>query len=113
LAGLSTSIRPPLELVYHHALKDIGLVVDIVEHISPKDIQQGDLDQKATYRHPEAIGKGDESESDDEVGDQRRGENDKGFGGGEVEEDPKDPGDKCCGCWPKIEEPVDYYGEED
>ncbi len=49
-------------------MEDIGLIINIMEDISPEDIQQLRADHEAVDRHPQSIGEGRESERDDEVG---------------------------------------------
>ena len=46
------------ELVDHHTLEDVRLVVDVVEDVLPKDVQDGWGDHEAANAHPEAVQEG-------------------------------------------------------
>lgn len=106
-------IDPPGELVDHHALKYVGLVVDVVEDVLPERVQDGRGHEEAADGHPEAVGEGDEGQGDDEVGEDGGDEDDEGFGGHEVEEEPHHPGEEGGAVGAEVGEPVGDDGEED
>jgi hypothetical protein len=89
-----TRIRPLAELVNHHILKHILLVIPVVKDVFVKDVEDAGLDHEAVDGHPEAVGKGDECEGDDEGGKEGGHKDDEAFGGQEVEEEPEDPGEE-------------------
>jgi len=66
-----------------------------MEGISPEDIQQLRADHESVHRHPQTVCKGGKSETDDEIGEDGRDEDDEGFGSDEIEEEPHDPGQEC------------------
>lgn len=79
----------------------------------PKRIENCDGDEEPTDAHPETVCEGDDCEREDKVGEEGCYENDEGFGGEEVEEEPEDPGEEGgCGGG-EVGEPVGDDGEED
>lgn len=110
-AGIAVIVAA-LELVDHHSLEDIGLVVDIVEDVSPEGIEDLLRNQEAPDAHPQAVCEGYNGESDDEVREDGCYEHDEGLGGDEIEEDPHDKGEEggCGGL--EVGEPVRDDGEE-
>jgi len=68
------------EFVDHHALEDIGLVVDVVEDVAPEWIQGVRWDEEATCAHPEAVGESRACEGDDEDGNERADQDDQRLG---------------------------------
>ena len=66
-------------------------VIDVMENISPKHIQDLGTNQKSTDAHPKAVREGSQGESNDEVWKERRHENDKRFTSKKIEEQPHDP----------------------
>ena len=103
-----TAIRPLRELVNHHPLEHIRLVVDVVEHVFPERVEEGEWHEEPADAHPEAVGEGYDGEGEDEVGEERGYQHDEGFGGEEVEEEPHYPGEEggCRGT--EVGEPVGY-----
>lgn len=65
-----TAIRPLRELVNHHPLEHIRLVVDVVEHVFPERVEEGKRHEEPADAHPEAVGKGHDGEGEDEVGEE-------------------------------------------
>ena len=100
------------ELIDHHALEDVGLVVDVVEDVAPEGVERVRGHEEATGAHPEAVGEGGAGERDDEDGDQRADEHDERLGRDEVEEEPHDPGEEGFGRGAEVGEPVGDDGEE-
>ena len=86
MTPLPTPIASILKLVHHHSLKDIRLVVYVVEDVLPEDIEDGGRDEEAADGHPEAVGEGGQGQADDEVGEDGGHEHDEGFSGHEIEE---------------------------
>lgn len=68
MAALPATIRTVLEFVHHHSLEDVGLVIDVMEDVFPEDVEDCRGDEETADAHPEAVGEGDEGESDHEVG---------------------------------------------
>jgi hypothetical protein len=90
----------------------VCLVINIMEDISPEDIQQLRADHESVHRHPQSISEGRESKTDDEVGEDGRYEDDERFSGDKIKEEPHDPHEEGLGCWLEISEPVGDYGED-
>lgn len=81
-------------------------VIDVVKDIFPKHIQHLRADQEAADAHPQPVRERGQSESDDEVGEERGHEHHEGFAGQEVEEEPHDPGEEAAGGGAEVVEPV-------
>jgi len=90
----------------------ICLVINIMEDISPENIQQLRADHKAVHRHPQSVSEGCKGKRDDEIGEDRRDQDDKRFGGDEVEKEPHNPGEECLGCWLEVPKPVGNHRED-
>lgn len=101
------------ELVVHHALEDVLLVVPVVEDVLVEGVEDGGADHEAVDGHPEAVGEGDEGEADDEGGEERRKKDDEGLGGEEVEEEPHCPDEEGVGGGAEVGEPVGNDGEDE
>ncbi len=84
-----------------------------MEHISPKHVQDVGAHQEAAHTHPESVGEGRESEGDDEVGEERRHEDDEGFAREEIEEEPHHPGEEAARRGAEVVEPVGDDGEDE
>ncbi len=108
-----TSVNPIFEFINHHALKDIGLIVDVVEDVFPEHIQSAHGDEEAVYAHPETVGESGDCEGDYEDRENGTDEDDERFGGDEVEEEPEDPDPEGVRCVVEVGEPVFNDGEED
>lgn len=133
LAAGAAAVGALGELVDHHALEDVLLVVPVVEDVLVEDVEDGRLDcgraprllgrpprfdvekrggggRQLTHeppdRHPQTISKGDEGQRDHEAREQRRHEDDEALGGDEVEEEPHDPDEEGLGCGLEVAEPV-------
>jgi hypothetical protein len=91
----------------------VCLIVNIMEDISPEDVQQLRADHESVDRHPQSVGEGSEGQRNDEVGEDGGYEDDEGLGGDEIEEEPHDPHEECLGCWLEVSEPVGDDGEND
>lgn len=63
-------IHPPVKLIKHHPLENISLVIDPVEGVVPKVVQDLGGDEEATDGHPEAVREGGYRERCDENWDQ-------------------------------------------
>lgn len=95
---------------------DLGegyLIVNVVENIFPERVKDLGGDEEPADTHPEAVGEGDESQGDDEVGEDGGHEDDEGFGGDEVQEEPHYPGEEGGGGRIEVGEPVGDNGEEE
>ena len=73
-------------MTYHHALKDIGLVVDVMEDIFPENIQCPQWYHKSTDTHPQPVRKRRHSQRDDKDRCDARHKHDEAFGSEEVKE---------------------------
>jgi len=102
-----------MELIRHHTLKNVALVIDVMEDISPKHVQLIFGHQETADAHPQPVRKGRQSECDDEDGSQRRQEHDKGLGAEEVKEEVKNPAEEGRGCGREVREEVSGKGKED
>ena len=108
-----TTITPLAELVHHHPLEHVSLVVNVVKHVAPKDIELVRRDQKPADGHPEAVREGRDGKGGDEDGNQGCNEDDEGFGGQQVQIQPQDPHPERRGVVTEPREPVRDNGEED
>ena len=108
-----TSVNPVLEFIDHHTLKDIGLIVDVVEDVFPENIQSAHWNEEAVHAHPKTVGESGDCEGDYEDGEDGTDEDDEGFGSDEVEEEPEHPDPEGVRCVVEISEPVFDEGEED
>ena len=88
------------------------LVVDVVEDVAPKNIQLGGLDKEASDAHPETIGESRDSQSNNEYWERGGDQDDKGFCGEKIEEQPHDPREECLAAWLEVGEPVGNDREE-
>lgn len=88
-------------------------VIDVMKHISPKDIEHLRADEEAADAHPQAVGEGGQREGDDEVGKEGGHEHDEGFASEEVKEEPHDPGEEAAGGGAEIVKPVSDEGEDE
>ncbi len=93
--------------------KELAHVIDVMKHISPKDIQHLRADEEAANAHPQAISEGGQRKGDDKVGKQGGHEHDKGFPSEEVEEQPHDPGEEGAGGGAEVVKPVSDEGEDE
>lgn len=112
MAGGVAVIHAVLEFVDHHSLEDIGLVVDIMEDVSPERVEDLLRNQEPADTHPEAVCEGHDGQGDDEVRKDGGDEDDERFCGDKVEEDPHDEGEEGCGGGLEVGEPVGDDGEE-
>lgn len=106
MAARIAVIVAALELVYHHPLEDVGLVVDIVENVSPEGVEDLLGNQESADAHPQTVRKGDYGKGDDEIREDGCHEDNEGFGGDEVEEDPHDEGEEGGRGRLEVGEPV-------
>ena len=107
-----TSVYPVFEFINHHALKDVGLIIDIVKNVFPENIQCAHRNKEAVHAHPEPISESRDCEGDYEDRENRTDENDEGFCGDEIEEEPEHPDPEGVRCVVEISEPVCHDGEE-
>lgn len=110
--ALCTTIRPLRKLVDHHALENVALIVNVVEYVFPKHVQDLGRYHEAVDRHPEPVCEGGESERDDEVGEDGRHEDDERLGCNKVEEQPHYPGEESLRCGLEVGEPVGDNAED-
>lgn len=101
-----------LELVHHHALEDVRLVVDVVEDVLPENIQERHRDQEPSDAHPKAVRKSGQGEGDDEVREDAGDEDHERLGSDKVEKEPHDPGEESAGCRLHVDQPVRYHREQ-
>lgn len=101
------------ELVDHHALEDVGLVVDVVEHVLPERVEDGRRHEEPADAHPQAVGERDKRQGDDEVREERRHEHDERLGRDEVQEEPHHPGEEGGCVRAEVGQPVRDDREED
>lgn len=101
------------ELVDHHALEDVGLVVNVVEHVAPEWVEGLRWHEETSGAHPQAVGKGGSGQSDDEDRNDRADQDDKRLSSEQIEEEPHDPGEesRCSGA--EVRQPVCDNREED
>jgi hypothetical protein len=112
LAALPARVHPLRKLVDHHPLKDVLLIVPVVEHVFVKHVQDRRRDHEPVDRHPQAVGERHERERDDERGEQAGHEDYQAFSREQVEEEPHHPGEEgLCGRL-EVGEPVGDDGEE-
>jgi hypothetical protein len=96
---------------HHHALKDVGLIIDVVEHVFPKHIQRPQGHHEAAHTHPQPVDKRRHGQCHDEDGRDIRHEHDKAFGGQQIQKQPQDPRPEANGRRPEVGEPVRDDGE--
>ena len=101
------------ELIDHHALKHVGLVVDVVEDVLPEDVKGADRDHEAANGHPQAVGEGCDGEGDDKDGRDAGYEDDEALSGEEVEKEPHNPGGEGVGRGAEVGEPVGDDAKEE
>lgn len=112
--GSSTAlISPVCKLIVHHSLEHVGLVVDVAKDVFPKDVEDLVRDEEPADGHPQAVCEGGDGEGDDKVGEEYGDEDDEGFGGEEVKEEPHYPVKECGSCGLEVGEPVGNDREED
>ncbi|GJC95649.1 spore wall protein 2 [Colletotrichum higginsianum] len=112
-AAVAAGVGPLGELVTHHALEDVLLVVPVVEDVAVEGVEDGGGDHEAVDAHPQAVGEGDEGEADDEAREQRGEEDDEALGGEQVEEEPEDPDEEGVGGRAEVGQPVGDGGEDE
>jgi len=101
------------ELVDHHALEDVGLVVDVVENIAPEGVEGLRWDEETTSAHPQAVGERGGGQCDDEDGDNGADQDDERLSGEQVEEKPHHPGEESSRSGAEVRQPVCDNREED
>lgn len=94
------------ELVDHHALEDVGLVIDVVEDVSPEVVENSHGNQETVNAHPETVGKGGDSKSDNEDVENGRDENNQGLGSDEVQEKPSNPLEEAGSARTEVGQPI-------
>ena len=77
-----------------------------MEDVFPENIQCPHGDEEAVYAHPETVRESGDCKSDYEDWENRTDEDDEGFGGDEVEEEPQHPDPEGVCCIVEISEPV-------
>lgn len=82
------------ELVDHHALEDVRLVVNVVEDVAPEGIEGLRRYEETSSAHPKTVGKGGGGQCNDEDGHDRADQDDEGLGSEQIEEEPHDPGEE-------------------
>ncbi len=84
-----------------------------MENVSPECIEQSRADHKSVHRHPQPVGKGCESKTYNEIGEDGWYEDYKGFCSYKIEEEPHDPGKECLHRGVEVTKPVgddrEYY----
>lgn len=50
-----TCVAALFELVDHHALEDVGLIVNVVKHVLPERIEHRQRHQEAAHAHPQSV----------------------------------------------------------
>lgn len=63
---LGTRVGSSGELINHHTLENVALVVNVVENISPEGVKAVRCNHEAAYAHPESVGKRGSSKCDHE-----------------------------------------------
>jgi len=109
----STSIVSRTELVDHHSLENVALVIDVVEDVSPEGVELLRWDEETTSAHPQTVCKGSGGKSNDEDRYKRSDEYDERLGGDQIEEEPHDPSEESLSGRSEVAEPVGNDGEED
>lgn len=77
-----------------------------MEHVSPKHVQSTRRYQEAIHGHPQPIGKSDQGERDDEVGEESCHQHHERFGCDEVQEEPHDVDEERVCSRAEVDEPV-------
>lgn len=106
MASRIAVVCPFGELVDHHPLEDVGLVVDVMENVLPEHVEDGWRNEEASNTHPETVCKRRESQSNDEVGEEGGHQDDKRFGGEKVKEEPHDECEECVCSTSEVNKPV-------
>jgi hypothetical protein len=112
LTTIATAITSILELIDHHPLKYVALIIDVMEDIFPENVEDGWRNEEAADRHPETVRESSEGEGDDEVGEDGGHEDDQRLGGYQIEEKPHYPGEEGFGCGLEVGEPIGDGGED-
>jgi len=107
-----TSVVSVRKLIDHHTLKDVALVVDVVEDVAPEGVQVSRANHETHSAHPETVGKGSGSQSNDKDRNDTGDEDDKGLSGNQVEEEPHDPHPEASSCAAEVTKPVHDNAEE-
>lgn len=101
------------KLVDHHALKNVALVVDVMEHVAPEGIEVGGTDHEAHSTHPKTVGESSGGESNNEDGNKAGDEDNKRLGSDQVKEEPHNPSPEAASGVAEVAEPVDDNAEEE
>lgn len=107
-----TIISPVLKFVDQHTLEHVSLVVDVMEHVFPEDVESGQRHEKAINAHPETVGKCRYSKGNDEDGEYGADEHDEGLCGYEIKEEPEDPEPEGTRGGLEADEPICDNGEK-
>ena len=107
-----TAVHASTKLVDHHALEDVTLVVNVVEDVSPENVELLWWHKETTSAHPQTVCKGSTGQSDDEDRYQGGDENDQRLGGDQIEEQPHDPSPESLCFRTEVAEPITDDREE-
>ena len=103
-------------IAYHHALEDVGLVVDVVEDVyhtqSALWERPNQRDEKSSYTHPKPVRKSSHRQRHHEDRCNVRHQHNETLGGEQIKEEPHDPHPEADSRGAEVGESVRKDGED-